>query len=139
MIVEEYFSVYAKRDDFERFMSFYAENSKFEDIIYGNTFKNKTQIKEFLNWNKGDFEFPNGTRTLTLTKQVIDNNVAVTEGYFHQFSYNGQKLGPWLFVIIQEFDTNKKIIRQTDWINYTPRKEFLGGKNMNKTILEQSL
>ena len=139
MTVEEYFSVYSKRNDFERFISFYAENATFEDIVYGNTFKNKIQIKEFLNWNKGKFELPNGTRALTVTKQVIDNNIAVTEGYFHQFSYNGQKLGPWLFVIIQEFNENNKIISQTDWINYTPRKNFLGGKNMNDTILQQSL
>jgi len=139
MAVEEYFSVYSKRNDFERFMSFYAEDAAFEDIVYGNTFKNKIQIKEFLNWNKGKFELPNGTRALTVTKQVIDNNIAVTEGYFHQFSYNGEKLGPWLFVIIQEFNENKKIISQTDWINYTPRKNFFGGKNMNATILEQSL
>jgi hypothetical protein len=139
MTVEEYFSVYSKRNDFERFMSFYAENAAFEDIVYGNTFKNKAQITEFLNWNNGKFELPSGTKTLTVTKQVVHNNIAVTEGYFHQFSYNDQKLGPWLFVIIQEFDENKKIIRQTDWINYTPRKKFLGGKNMNDTISELSL
>ena len=53
---------------------------------------------------------------------------------FHEFSYDGSKLGPWLFVIIQEFNSDNKIIKQTDWINYTPRDNFLGGKNMNDSL-----
>ena len=63
----------------------------------------------------------------------------VSQGYFHQFSFNGQILGPWLFVITQDFDKNNKIIKQTDWINYTPRKKFLGGINMNKHLTPTQL
>jgi hypothetical protein len=133
-VVEDYYSVYSQRNDFERLMTFYADNAQFEDIIYGNSFNNKIEIKNFLAWNKGEFKALSGESILTVTKQVVQQNTAITEGYFHKFSYDGQKLGPWLFVIIQEFNTNHKIIKQTDWINYTPRNNFLGGKNMNEQL-----
>jgi hypothetical protein len=133
-VVEDYFSVYSQRTDFERFMAFYADNAQFNDIIYGNSLKNKAEIKDFLAWGKGEFSILSGDRVLTVTKQVLGQNTAITEGYFHAFSYDGQKLGPWLFVIIQEFDATHKIIKQTDWINYTPKEHFLGGKNMNEYL-----
>lgn len=136
-VAQDYFNVYSQRNDFERFISFYANNAKFEDIIYGNSFDNKTEIKGFLAWDKGEFKLLSGQKALTVTTQVISENTVVTEGYFHEFTYDGQKLGPWLFVIIQEFDDNNKIIKQVDWINYTPRNNFLGGKNMNDKLTLQ--
>jgi ketosteroid isomerase-like protein len=135
-VVEDYYNVYSHRSDFERLMAFYADNAQFEDIIYGNNFKDKTEIKNFLDWNKGEFRRLSGESILTVTKQVVKQNTAITEGYFHKFSYDGQELGPWLFVIVQEFDSNHKIIKQTDWINYTPRDNFLGGKNMNEQLIK---
>jgi len=136
-VVNDYFSVYSQRNDFERLISFYAEDAIFEDIIYGNLLKNKTGIKNFLAWDKGEFKVLSGPEILSITKQVVGENHAVTEGFFHGFSYDGQQLGPWLFVIIQEFDSSNKIIKQTDWINYTPREKFFGGKNMNKELINK--
>ena len=78
-----------------------------------------------------------GKPVLTISKQVIDGRNVITEGYFNQFKYNGQVLGPWLFVIVHQFNDKNKIIKQTDWINYTPRKQFLGGKNMNQGLHEK--
>jgi len=134
-IVDEYFSVYSQRTDFERLMSFYDNNAQFEDIIYGNSLKNKEEIKEFLAWDRGEFKILSGDRALTVTKQIFEKKTVVTQGFFLEFSYDGQVLGPWLFVIVQEFNSQNKIIKQTDWINYTPRKNFLGGKNMNNELI----
>ena len=138
-VVESFFNVYSQRNDFERLISFYDNNAQFEDIIYGASFKSKAEIKGFLAWDKGEFQLLSGERILTVTKQVLDKNIAVTEGFFHEFSYDGQKLGPWLFVIVQEFNTQNKIIKQTDWINYTPRENFLDGKNMNHKLINDKL
>lgn len=33
-----------------------------------------------------------------------------------------------------DFDEHGKIIKHTDWINYTPREKFLGRKNLNERI-----
>lgn len=136
-IVGDYFSVYSHRNDFERLMSFYENNVQFEDIIYGNSFKTKREIKEFLAWDKGEFTVLSGERILTITKQIQEGNTVVTQGFFHEFIYNGQKMGPWLFIIDQEFNSQNKIIKQTDWINYTPREDFLGGKNMNDELIKK--
>jgi hypothetical protein len=55
----------------------------------------------------------------------------VAQGYFKPFSYDGKSFGPWRFVIILEFNDDGKIVREIDWINYTPRENFLGGKDIN--------
>ncbi|KGJ93671.1 hypothetical protein ND2E_2164 [Colwellia psychrerythraea] len=138
-VVKEYFDTYSQRDNFKKFMSYYADNAQFKDIIYGNSLQGKDEIKEFLNWDKGEFETLMGTKALTVTKHTYGKNTVITEGYFHTFSYYGQKLGPWLFVITLEFDSENKIIKQTDWINYTPRANFLGGKNMNEVLERKEL
>ncbi len=135
--VDEYFRVYSERNDFESLMSFYSSKAHFEDIIYGNHLENKAEIRNFLAWDKGEFKVLEGDKALTITNQVVGEYTAVTEGFFHEFSYDGQKLGPWLFVIVQEFNSQNKIIKQTDWINYTPRKNFLGGKNMNNELIKK--
>lgn len=136
-IVDDYFNVYSQRTDFERLMYFYDNNVQFEDIVYGNIFKNKKEVREFLAWDRGEFKILSDDRALTVTKQVIEKNTVVTQGFFHKFSYDGQVLGPWLFVIVQEFNSQNKIIKQTDWINYTPRENFLGGKNMNTELINK--
>ncbi|MFD2166880.1 nuclear transport factor 2 family protein [Thalassotalea euphylliae] len=134
-----YFDVYAERKDLKKLMSFYDEKATLSDIIYGNQLNNKAEIKAFLAWDKGDFQLISGDNILTVTGQTISGRTVVTEGYFNAFSYDGQKLGPWLFVIVQEFNADNKIISQKDWINYTPRKHFLGGKNMNHLLLKNKV
>ncbi|WDE14296.1 hypothetical protein [Thalassomonas haliotis] len=71
-----------------------------------------------------------------MTEQITENNTVFTRGYFHSFNYNGKAMGPWLSIIVLQFDGDKKIIKQSDWINYTPRKEFLGGPNMNQQLVD---
>ncbi|PKI16030.1 hypothetical protein CXF71_10255 [Colwellia sp. 12G3] len=136
-IVVDYFNVYSQRNDFNLLMSFYDDNAQFEDIIYGNSLKTKREIKEFLAWDKGEFTALSGGQILTITKQIQDGNTVVTQGFFHEFIFDGQRMGPWLFIIYQEFNSQNKIIKQTDWINYTPREDFLGGKNMNDELIKK--
>lgn len=134
-VAKDYFNVYDSRQDFDLLMSFYHEDAQLFDIVYGNELNNKTEIRDFFAWGKGTFQSLEGSGILTVNKQLVQKNVVVTEGYFHQFEYNGQRLGPWLFIIVQEFNQQNKIIKQTDWINYTPRKDFLGGANINQQLI----
>ena len=138
-VVKGYFETYSQRDDFKKFMNYYADNAQFKDIIYGNSLNGKAEIRNFLDWDRGEFKALNGPKILTVTRQTVGNNNVITEGFFHSFSYDGQNLGPWLFVITLEFDSENKIIQQTDWINYTPRANFLGGKNMNAALETEEL
>ena len=130
-ISQQYFSVYAKRQDFAALMAFYADNATFDDMIYGNQLTNKQQISDFLNWHQGDFTISPDLPVLEITSQVISGKEVVTQGYFNAFTYNGHPMGPWHFVIWQQFNPQGLITAQTDWINYTPRADFLGGKNLN--------
>ena len=89
-VVNDYFSVYSQRNDFERLMSFYDNNAQFEDIIYGNSLKNKKEIKGFLAWDRGEFKILSGERVLTVTKQVFGNNAVVTQGFFMSLVMTGK-------------------------------------------------
>jgi len=135
-VVTEYFNVYQHRTDFEKFLTFYHEDAVLEDVVYGNLVKSKKEIKTFLNWQDPNFSLIDKNNALVVQKQVIQGNTVVTEGYFTEFNYYGKKLGPWRFIILLEFNDELKIIRQVDWINYTPREQYLGGKNMNELLLK---
>lgn len=136
-VAQQYFVIYDQRSNFELFMSFYADHAQLTDMVYGNQLNNKTEIADFLNWQRGNFQTKNQGDILTITNQIVSNNTVITEGYFHTFSYDNQNLGPWYFIISQEFDDNNKIIKQIDWINYTPRKNYLGGANINQQLGKQ--
>lgn len=124
--VDAYFSTYAKRTDFEAFMAFYAEDAKLNDVIYGHVAENKTQIASFFDWSSGQFSTLDSQPTLTITQQMINQHSVVTKGTFNAFSFNGKTMGPWEFVIWQEFNASGKIVLQEDWINYTPKKIMVG-------------
>jgi hypothetical protein len=135
-VAQEYFETYAERSNFDQFMVFYDDAAELRDIVYGNYLPNKMAIQGFLDWNRGTFKPITGDKILTITQQVREANTVVTQGYFHAFEYDGALLGPWLFSITLEFNDAGKIIKQTDWINYTPRDQFLGGENMNSKLIK---
>ena len=130
-VAERYFAVYAEREDFDALMSFYADHAVLEDMIYGHLAQDKASIREFLDWSLGDFSVVDGKPALEVRELVIDGNTAVARGFFNRFVFQGREMGPWRFVIWLAFNEDGKIVRHTDWINYTPRKEFLGGENLN--------
>ncbi len=136
LTMQSYFETYRQRSDFNGFMDFYADDVVVQDIVYGNELAGKSEVKAFFDWNRGQFELLDGKDILTITRQTLEAQTVVTEGYFHRFRFNDQTLGPWRFVMIHELDDDSKIIKQVDWINYTPRENFLGGLDMNKGLSE---
>ena len=136
LTMQSYFETYRQRSDFNGFMDFYADDVVVQDIVYGNELAGKSEVKAFFDWNRGQFELLDGKDILKITRQTLEAQTVVTEGYFHRFRFNDQTLGPWRFVMIHELDDDSKIIKQVDWINYTPRENFLGGLDMNKGLSE---
>lgn len=127
----QYFEVYKERKDFQALLSFYDESAQLEDLVYGFFAKDKATIKAFFNWDDGKFRVLDNGDALILENLVVDNNIAVAEGIFRPFNYDGKDMGPWRFMTWLEFNEQQKIIRHVDWINYTPRENFLGGANLN--------
>lgn len=130
-VSDDYFQTYAERKDFKKFMSFYAEQAVVDDLVYGHIAEGKAAIEAFFNWSQGDFKVSNNKPALTITKQIFSDNKITTRGVFNQFEYMGKVMGPWRFIIWQEYDEFGKIIYQEDWINYTPKRDFISGENRN--------
>ena len=121
-----YFSLYKKRENFTAFINFYAENVRFKDIVYGVSLEGKHNLAEFFNWHRGEFSVLDQKDILTIDQLVVSGNQVITTGIFHQFIFNGKQLGPWQFIIRQEFNEQGLIIYQEDWINYSPKKILIG-------------
>lgn len=122
-----YFEVYAQRSDFERFMNFYASDAVVRDIIYGNEVAGKDDIRKFFDWERGGFKVVTPGPILEVETQVVSGRTVITRGAFKQFEYDGNRMGPWKFLIWQRFDDTGQVIYQEDWINYTPKKILIGG------------
>ena len=139
LIATQYFADYAKRDNFEEFLNYYDDNVVLEDIVYGNHIIGKPALKQFFNWQDPKFSSLPSTENLVLSKLVVEGKEVSAQGHFNRFTYDGSTLGPWRFTIHLTFNEQGKIIHQVDWINYTPRKNFLGGKDMNQLIPTKAL
>lgn len=126
-----YLQTYAFREDFEKFLSFYAENAVVEDVIRGEQVNGISAIKNFFNWDDGEFSMANSVTHLVTEKINISGNQAIVQGYFMPFEYAGVTLGPWRFITRLEFNEELKISKQTDWINYTPKVIFNDSPNAN--------
>lgn len=119
VIANAFFQTYKERTQFDKFLTFYADDMIFEDVFYRVKLKNKEQFSEFYDWHKGDFDRLANQHILRLDNVVVEHEQIVARGEFLRFSYNGKEMGPWPFVIWLEFDEHGKIIKQQDWINYS--------------------
>lgn len=133
---EKYFAVFSKRQNIEKLLVFYHPNAQLQDIVYGDHIIGRDAIKGFYRWDDPAVKLLEN-QSLVVLQQVSQDQHVVTRGYFTPFLYHGEPLGPWRFVIWQEFDANGLIIKQYDWINYTPKETFLGGDNLNPLINQQ--
>ncbi len=134
--VEQFISIYQARVDFDAFLKLYADSAQLEDLVYGHHAVGKPGIAAFYNWNGGNFKVIDDLKTFELINLVVDEQQrhAVITGRFNEFIYHDQKMGPWRFVITLQFNEKGLITHQQDWINYTPKADFMTGKNLNKTI-----
>lgn len=126
-----YFDIYAKRQDFKQFLAFYHPQAVLEDLVYGDRVEGRDALAAFFAWDKGRVKVVDNKPVLHVAKQVVADTDVITKGYFNKFEYQGQVLGPWRFIIYQRFNHQGQIVYQEDWINYTPKSDYSGGKNLN--------
>ncbi len=115
-------------------MELYAEDAEVVDMIYGNELVGKDAIAGFLAWDDAPVEVVGGGPALVVERQVSDGSSVAAEGYFRRFEFNGEELGPWRFTIWLTFNAEGRIVREVDWINYTPREKYLGGQDLNSKL-----
>lgn len=133
-VISQYMTAYALHEDFDYFMSFYAENAQVEDVIRGKKVKGKKQIRELFNWQDPKLSLGNSVSAVVVESIQVFENTAVVNGFFMPFVYDGLKFGPWKMTMQLTLNENGKIIQQTDWINYTPKVLFTNDPDSNLTI-----
>lgn len=136
-VMTEYFERYANRSDYSAFINSYHKDAELVDMIYGHHAKGRKQIDQFLNWPVNQITVVNNKPILSVNKQSFSGEQVITQGIFHQFVFNGTTLGPWRFIMIHTLNEDGKIVYQEDWINYTPKKDFTQGKNLNHLTLKK--
>lgn len=125
-VASEYFATYAERKDFDKFMSFYDDQAVLKDVIYGVDVNGINAIRNFFDWDRGEFEMVAAGAIMVLKRQIVSDKTVISTGVFSEFHFDGKKLGPWEFIIWQEYNKAGKIILQSDWINYSPKKILIG-------------
>lgn len=130
-IVEDYYKIYNKRQDIDKFIGFYDNDILLEDIINGDRIEGKSDLRNFLNWGNPDFKTLEGN-SLRITEKIITENKAVVKGYFTKFQWGENAMH---FTTILTFNKSNKIIKQVDWINYpTSLINYDEKKNSNEWI-----
>lgn len=133
-IVEDYYKIYNKRQDIDKFIGFYDNDILLEDIINGDRIEGKSDLRNFLNWGNPDFKTLEGN-SLRITEKIIKENKAVVKGYFTKFQWGENEFEPMHFTTILTFNDSNKIIKQVDWINYpTSLVNYDEKKNSNEWI-----
>lgn len=125
-VANDFFQTYKERKDFEKFLTFYAEDVVFEDVFYQVNLTNKEQFEAFYDWHKGSFDRLDNQHILNIETIVIEQGRVVARGEFLPFRYDGKSMGPWPFAIWLEFNQEGKIIKQQDWINYSHKNPTKG-------------
>jgi hypothetical protein len=134
MIVEEYYETFNKRQDFNKFLSFYDEKVILEDIVNGDRVIGRKELTNFFDWNNPNFKSLD-SNSLIIESIIIDNKTSVIKGYFSRFQWGNSEFESMHFTTILTFNESKKIVKQVDWINYPPTLvNYNERKNSNEWI-----
>lgn len=120
----------------KRFLEFYADRVVLEDVINGDRLAGKQALEKFFNWSHPDFQLL-AKDALVVEDIFIAENTAIVNGYFNRFKWGGSEFEAMYFTTQLTFDTDRKIVRQVDWINYPASLvDYPNRKNSNRWILE---
>ncbi len=118
-----FFKTYAEREDWDTFLSFYAEDLDFEDAILQIHLDSLEAFKAFYDWPNPEFQkHPDYPEIFRLDDLVVDDSTAVGRGVFFPFYWQDTLFAmDWdpTFTMWLWFDDSLKIRRQIDWIEYS--------------------
>lgn len=119
-IAQRYFDVYSARQDYNQLKSFYNDSVQYENVIQ-NTSLNQYEIGYLLNqifsFNDKSMVYDDG-KMINVEQIVSNDSMAIVNGTFNSYTYNGFKFTPMKFTTYLYFDENHKIKKQVDWFNY---------------------
>jgi len=119
-IAMKYADVLAARKDFNQIKSFYQDSVKYENIIQ-NTNELKLETGYFLehivNFNDKALVYE-GDKMIKVNEVIANDSVAVINGEFNSYTFQGFQFLPMKFTTHLYFDKDFKIKKQVDWFNY---------------------
>lgn len=117
---KKYFEVYSSRTDYNQMKSFYNDSVEYENVIQ-NTNLNKFETSYLLNqifaFNDKELSYDGG-KMFNVDEIITNDSMAVINGNFNSYTYNGFTFAPMKFTTYLYFDKNNKIKKQIDWFNY---------------------
>lgn len=117
---KKFFDVYSERKDYEQIKSFYNDSIQYENVIQNtnlNTFATDYLLNQIFSVNDKSLVYDNG-KMFKIDNIVANDSVAVVNGEFNSYTYNGFTFAPMKFTTYLYFDKDLKIKKQVDWFNY---------------------
>jgi ketosteroid isomerase-like protein len=131
---QQFFKVYADHNDFDQFISYYADNTVLEDIINGDRIEGKDALKIFFDWDNPNL-IRKSSKALVMQELIVEGQQAVIKGYFTPFEWQTTPFEAMHFTTILTFNDDGKIIKHVDWINYPASLvDYQNRKNSNDWI-----
>lgn len=133
-IAEKYYQTYSEHQNFDDFMSFYADSVILKDYMFGEKIIGKTALMDFFNWNNPDLVFKDSL-ALVIERLVTDESHIVASGYFTSFEWGGSSFESMQFTSILTLNSVNQIILHEDWINYPNNLlDYSNRKNSNNWL-----
>ena len=119
-VTKKYFDVYSARTDYNQMKSFYNDSVEYENVIQ-NTDLIKYETGRLLNqvfaFNDKELTYEGG-KMFKVNEIIVNDSMAIVNGHFNTYTYNGFTFAPMKFTTYLYFDKNNKIKKQVDWFNY---------------------
>ena len=119
-IARKYFDVYSERADYNQMKSFYNDSVEYENVIqHTDVIKYETGhlLNDVFAFNDRELSYEGG-KMFNVEEVISNDTMAIVNGHFNSYTYNGFTFAPMKFTTYLYFDKNNKIKKQVDWFNY---------------------
>lgn len=119
-VARRYFEVYSARKDYNQLKSFYNDSVEYENVIQNtslNKFETGYLLNQIFSFNDQSLVYDDG-KMIKVDQILTNDSIAIVNGTFNSYTYNGFKFTPMRFTTYLYFDKNNKIKKQVDWFNY---------------------
>lgn len=119
-VAKLFFDTYAERADYNKMKSFYNDSVDYENVIQNTSiirFETGYLLNELFSWNDKSLVYENN-KLLKVDEIITNDSMAIVNGQFNSYTYNGFTFAPMKFTTHLYFDQNHKVKKQVDWFNY---------------------
>ena len=119
-VARKFFETYSAKSDYNQMKSFYNDSIEYENVVQNTSvikFETGYLLNELFAWNDKSMVYENN-KVLKVEDVITNDSMAVVNGQYNSYTYNGFTFAPMKFTTYLYFDKNHKIKKQVDWMNY---------------------